>query len=427
MKGQKWMVLCLAAVLSAAALVHDAEAAQRELTIAEALISAEKVNPEMKAALAQVEQARENVKMLKSGYYPNLLIEGQKGYGSPAEKRTGVMGQPHAINPTGGLSSKITLFDATRDYTLKSARQKLLAAQEQSRIVRYKLYQNVLQLFFAGVRYRGQREVWADMAHEIDKVVQKVDDLVRTGQHSVVERLLLQDPVIDAAMNRAVYAERYRWALSQLAIITELDENEFACPLPDALTEKYPEDFDASGTSPAPARAKAEAEAARTGILVSSSKRLPKIQALANMGTYEKTRSGSVSMNYYSANLALSLPLFEGFKVTNAIKKARAFSEEKENGLKSAMLELARANARYDETTEVSRVKLQYLRQGREIAKDGLDQATIRYLSFEGPLNEVREAIRNLARARTQTIDTTVDLLQALGSKAVLNGATPRQ
>lgn len=398
----------------------------RELSVTEALRLAEKFSPEMKAAAAQEEQAAEAVEMLKSYYYPNLFAEGQKGYGSPAEKRIGVMGQPYAINPTGGISSKTTLLDLTRDYSLKSARQKLASAQAQKKITRYKLYQNALGLFFNAVRYKGQTEAWQDMAEEIDKVYKKVEIFTKTGQHSMVERLLVQDQAIDAAMTKAVYAERYNSALRQLAIITGTNEKEISCPSPASITEKYLENFDTSGTSPVIARAEAEAEAAKTGISVSSSERIPKVQALANMGTYEQSRSGGASMNYYSANVSLVLPLFEGFRVSSAIKKAKAYAREKENDLVTARLDLAQSNARFDETIGTSRLRLRYLGQGIGVAKDGLEQAKIRYLSFEGPLNEVREAIRNLARVKTQTNDANVDLLQALGSKAVINGAALR-
>lgn len=435
--GRGLLLLCLAA----AAPVHGAELGPADLTVAEALRRAEAASPELKAALAQEEQARQSLEIIKAQYYPSLFLQGIRGYGLTGSKfsgvtsgafgLSGVMGSSPATEPGVGLLSRATLWDLNRESALKTARQRLLAVREQNRVARYKLYQATLQAFFGGVRNRSQQEAWQELAKEIDAVAQKVDEFIRTGQHSLVERLLVQDPAIDAAMTRAVFAERYRSALKQLALLTGLDERGLSCPTLSSVTEQYLEAFETDLTNPLVAKAAADAEAARAAISERRSERYPKLQALAGLGPWTKDKKGAyesgVSLTNYSAGLALSLPVFEGFRVSSGIRKDQASFEEKERDLQAAELNVKLSDARFDEVISTSRIKLQYLKEGLSVAKEGLALAKRRYLAFEGPLNEVREALRNLARVQTQINDTTVDLLQALGTRAVFNGARLRR
>ena len=50
-----------------------------------------------------------------------------------------------------------------------------------------------------------------------------------------------------------------------------------------------------------------------------------------------------------------------------------------------------------------------------------------RYLKFQGSLVDLRDALRNLGRIEVDLEDTRADLLEALGSKALLDGAVPQE
>ncbi len=59
-----------------------------------------------------------------------------------------------------------------------------------------------------------------------------------------------------------------------------------------------------------------------------------------------------------------------------------------------------------------------------DLAIKAFNVAKKRYFSFEGELIDLREAFRNLARVETEIQETRTRLLQASGSKALLNGST---
>lgn len=429
LRGFQTFLFCALGFLLNAAPASAQQAAVRELAISEVLRYAEMTVPEIKAAAARESQARQAVETSKSAYYPSIFAQSIKGYGLPASNGalgiSGVMGSPYEKGLSGGFLAKATFFDLGREFAVRSARQKLEAVRQEQRVARYKIYNAALSAYFNAVRNKGQQQAWHDVAIEVDGIAQKVDEFVRTGQHSVAEQLLLQDQVIDAAMNRAVYSERYRWALKQISLLTGLDENAISCPEPAAIKEKYLEAFESGDGSPLVAKAAAEASAARTGIKERMSEHYPKLQGLGSFGGYKATRGGAPYENY-SAGIALTLPLFEGFRVSSLVDKAKAFSEEKDREVDAAKLDLSQANARYDEIISLSKIKLLYLDNELSVAKEALNAAFRRYTDFEGPLNEVREAIRNLARVSTQLNDANADLLQALGSKAILNGAVLR-
>lgn len=403
-------------------------AAASETTVKEVLQAAERASPDLEAASAREAQARDAVEFGKSYYYPTLDAEGIQSYGFQGSNGAlglgGIMSSPFRSGPTGGLVSRMTLFDLSRGYGIKAARSRLEAARAQTRVVRSALDQAALRIYFEGARDRGQMEAWQEIGAEASKVLTEVERLVRTGQHSPVERLLVQDQVDDAAMTAAAFAKRYEIALKRLALLTGLPEAGLACPSPLSASESSLAVITPGAASPAVERAQAEAEAARTVVGQRGAANYPTISALGSAGGMDKVKL--VNRVDYSAGFAVKLPLFEGFRTASEISAAKDAAAERGSLVLAAKLDLDEANASYDETIEASRVKLGFLDRELDNAQEALDLAKKRYLSFEGPLVDVRESIRNLARVRALRNDVKADLLLALGSKAVLNGGTVR-
>lgn len=405
-------------------LLWPAPTRAAEMSVEEVLRAAEKVSPDLKAAAAREAQAQDAVELGRSAYFPTLDAQGVQSWGFAGSNGAlglgGLMSSPFRSGPTGGLVSKMTLFDLSRGHGVDASRSRLEAARAQTRVARYTLDQAALRVYFDAVRDRGQMEAWREVGAEIAKVVKDVDRLVRTGQHSPVERLLIGDQADDAEMTAAAYAERYRIALRRLALLTALPEDGLACPAPASLSESALAAITPGTASPAVERAEAEAAAAKSAAEQAFAENYPTVTALGSVGGMEKVRL--VQRIDYSAGVGISLPLFEGFRTRSRASAARNASAERDFAALGARLELDEADAAYDEVMASSRVKLAYLDRELEAAQRTLELAKQRYLSFEGPLVDVRESIRNLARVRAQRNDAKVDLLLALGAKAVLHG-----
>jgi outer membrane protein TolC len=234
----------------------------------------------------------------------------------------------------------------------------------------------------------------------------------------------MDDQVEEAAMAQAVFSARYQNALRRLAFLTGLDEKAISCPAPGSLNEKNLDVIQPGSESPLIIRAVADEKSARAEVSRSSAGNYPRLNALASVGDVSQTLV--VEKMNYSGGFGFDFPIFEGFRVASDIHRAQALTNEKNNDLLAVRLELDELNAHYDDIIQSSRIRLDYLDRQLQAAHKALDSSWHRYLTFLGPLVEVREASRNLARIETQTSEVKADLLLAIGSKSLLNGGSVR-
>jgi hypothetical protein len=80
-------------------------------------------------------------------------------------------------------------------------------------------------------------------------------------------------------------------------------------------------------------------------------------------------------------------------------------------------------NAKYDTIINSSGVRLERLKHELQLARAGFDVAKKRYFRMEGPIIDVREAFKDLAKASVDTEDANANILKGQGSKELLNGA----
>ena len=130
-----------------------------------------------------------------------------------------------------------------------------------------------------------------------------------------------------------------------------------------------------------------------------------------------------VPKNDYAAAIGIDFPIFEGFRTVGETQRAQAKVQERENELDAVKLEMSETLSRYEEVITVAREQLQILEPEQRDAIQALDLAKYRYKMFQGLLVDVREALNNLGRIKMQINDARADLILALGSRALLQGA----
>lgn len=416
-------------VLLVAFLYKDAGAAQpEELGLSAALLAAESASPELKAAAAAEAQAVSELRLGRSYYYPSLEAQGIQSYGFAGSNGAlglgGLMSSPFRYGPAGGLVSQWTLFDAGRGYRLSAARARLDAAKARARAARYAVDEAALRAYLEAATDRAQSEAWREVGARVTQTLQAVERFVRTGQHSPVERLLLQDQADEAAMNRDAFAARYEIALRRLALLLGRPDAALACPAVNAISTGAASNWIPGPGSPDVERARADERAARQVAGQRAGERLPRLAALGSVGAMQRARL--VDMKDYSAGVGISVPLFEGFRLSGALAQAREAAAERASDLDAARLRAAEAELGFDEASETARVRLGYLDRQLDNAGQAFELARRRYLAFEGPLVDVREALRNLGRVRSQRNDAASELLLAHCAKLLFNGAQPR-
>ncbi len=330
------------------------------------------------------------------------------------------MGSAFRKGPAGGLVSKLSLFDMRRDSELGVERRRLQVVETQTRLTRYKVDQEAAQAYFDAARYHGAFEAWKDVSARIAEIAVDVDRLVKTGQHSMVEKLLVQDQAEDAALNEAVFTERYSGTLKRLALLVDMRE----APIEVASATISGAELNGLGPaleSPFLVRAKAERETARAAVSAREAQNYPRVSAMASVGAMDNAIL--VGKKDYSGGFGVVLPLFEGFGYSSAIKQSKAAVEEKDFDLQSAKLAVDVFDARADEVIGASRIKAQLLERELDTARRAFAEAKRRYLAFEGPLVDVRESVRNLGRIEPQLSDARADWFFNAASKAFIDGA----
>lgn len=141
---------------------------------------------------------------------------------------------------------------------------------------------------------------------------------------------------------------------------------------------------------------------------------------MASVG--EMANARVVEKKAYSGALGVILPLVD-FRTSGEIERASAMLSAKKEDAEAEKQYVSELNAKYDQIIYSAKVRLKYLQDEFDLAKKAFYVARKRYYSLEGELIDLREAFRNYARVQTEIEETQTRLLQASGSKALLNGS----
>ncbi len=397
----------------------------RMLRLGDVLRMAQSYSPDLRGGRAREVQAQADHDIVKSKIYPQVELDGIEGYGFPGSSSGllefgGVAGSPYRSGQAIDLTTKIKLFDLELHEEMRESANNLRAAGERTKILRAQVYAKAFGAYVQASVDRGEEEAWRDIrarVHEVNVVVRK---FVKTGQHSPVELLLVQDQGDQAELNERVYHEKYQLQLKRLALLTGLNARQLECPNVKTVQETDLAAIRGVKNNPRIVEAEARLEAARSAVSKSRAERLPKFYGVGSVGTMQNARL--VPEQDWSAGVALRLPIFEGFRISSKVDRAKAVTDERASELQSLHILLDEENAKFDETIASSRVELQKLEASRKAAADALKIAKRRYHNYTGRLVDVREALRNMARIETQMIAVKGELILALGQKALVNG-----
>jgi outer membrane protein TolC len=400
--------------------------AAHELTLAEVLDQAEQASPRLKAAHLQEKAAHEGVGVAKSAYAPSVAAEGIDSWGFPGSSGAlgvgGLMGSPYRSGAAAGLVATDTLFDFGRTYDgVKTAENIESLQREGIDVDKYTVDLDVLQAFYACSRYRSEHEVWDGLHAEIEIVAKEVVKYVATGQRSVVDKYLAQAQVEEARTNRNYFKSRMNSTVARLALLTGNSETELSCPSLSTAAVSVPL-YPTGAVNPYVLRSRTEVDLAKSRLTGAKADYLPKIVGVASVGTMERVRL--VNQADYSGGLGIIVPLFDGLGTVHRVGQARAELDAKTQELGAVQLQMAETNARYDEIIDASKARIEHLEREQKLAEDGFSVAKSRYFKFEGTLVDLRDALRNLGRIETDMRDTQATLLEAEGSKALLNGSS---
>ena len=397
-----------------------------ELTLAETLNTAEQNSPRLKASRLKEQAAHEGVGVAQSAYYPTVAAAAIDSWGFPGSSGAlgigGLMGSPYRSGAALGLVAQDTLYDFGRTYSsVKAAKYAEKAQHEAIEVERYSVDEDVLQTFYECSRFRSEHEVWDSLHGETELVAKEVSRFVDTGQRSVVDRYLSQGQVEEARTNRNFFKSRMNSTVSRLALLMGSTDKDLSCPALPKMEEGVPL-YPIRTINPYVLRAETEVELSENRLLRAKTDYLPKIIGVASTGMMERVRL--VNRADYSGGLGIVVPLFDGLGTSYRVGQSRAELGAKAQELAAVQLRIDEISAKYDEIIDASKARIEHLEREQGLAQEGFGVAKNRYFKFQGTLVDLRDALRNIGRIETEMIDAQANLLEATGSKALLNGSS---
>jgi len=396
------------------------------ISIDEVMRLAELNSPKLSMDRFREIAAKKSVDIARSNYFPTINLEaiddtGFSGSSAIATGIGGLMGSPYRSGVGAGVIAQQTIYDFGRTYyDVEAAKYESEFSKQNTRVTVYEVKQLALQTFYECAFFRTERDIWMRLSGESGIITKEAQHFVDTGQRSIVDRYLSKAQTEEARTAAAFFATRFKEANHELAVIMAIADQNFSCPpLPNELTSSLNPDlgFD---SSPLLARALAGTKIAHARLKEQKAGFYPKIVAVASLGYMQGSRV--VPKKDYSAGIGFVLPLFN-LHTSGEIHRASAIASASEKEVEAEEQYLQEANAKYDEIIKSSQVRLQHLNGEMVLANKAFSVAKKRYFALEADLLDLREAFRNLARVDAEVEETRTRLLQAGGSKALLNGS----
>jgi outer membrane protein TolC len=427
------MILALCALLLQTASAAEGPAVSTApLTLQETLLMAEEFSPDLKAAQARELQAENQIKVGESYLYPSLHGQAGEGYAflggdSSLLGLEQLVASPAShIGPIGGFYSSLEVFNASTYSTIALAKRNLEYAKALLAMSRYQVDLEASRAYFEAARDLGDAKAWSSAGREMQALLTEVESFVRSGYQNPVDALLVKDEVSEAQIEQNALEARYRASLNKLGVLIGKEGDSISCAPASSLIENSVDVF-LAGISPYLQIGQSQVKVAKATVSQKRAENYPVVNAMGGVDA-GVSGTGYVSPNRdYSFGVGIGIPLFEGFRVVEQTKQAKNLLSQRQFDLSGADVQVGVQSAAYDEAIDSARVELGGLSPEYEDDQKAVNMARKRYRDFQGPLVDVREALRDLARVSVAQNDATAEMLFSLTGKSLLNGGTVRR
>ncbi len=413
-------------ILTPAVLAGAAET--KPLSLKAAVLQAEAYSPGIKAALAAVKKAESAITVSRSFLLPNLEAQGTDeqgflGSAGPVPLQ-GIAGSPLKFEPSGGLATSLDL-NPQYPFALWAAYKDLETAKAKVLVERYVVDQQAIDYYFTAAFQRGLRDVWRYVEKElIDPLYASVKVFVRNGQVNPQDLYLLEDQLWVARYGQASALVRYNYNIEKLGILLGIDSATIVAPSIDALGDPDIGVFTLGKESPYITRAVAAARAADVRVKQKIAQYFPEVGLTGSFGGEGNTIPG-VRAHSYSGVFEVRVPIFEGLRYYGEHQEAKHFYEQSAFLVGDARIFVGEGDASFDKEVKDSKARLSYYLPELKNDQKALRLSRYRYLAFQGPLVDVREAIRDIGDTETRIEMSRRDLFANAASKKVWDGGRP--
>jgi outer membrane protein len=398
-----------------------------ELTLDQAICSAVDRHPVLKAGVFAAKSYRQQEKVAQSSYYPQIsamALETVGFQGSAAATGVeGLMVSPFHKSPSVGLFLKQNIWDFGRTTgTVSVAEKETTLSKKNTLVDALKVGEVAQQTYHLCSRDRSLAEVYSRIVSESELIQKEVENFVRVGQRSVVDSYLSKSQTEEVKTMAEDYKRRFELDNQRVAYLTGKDAKEPLCPL---FSDKTIQELKSvAGTASASfllAAADARTEVSQAQKRLALKDYHPKLVGIASLGWMNGTELG-LRQQYYSAAIALIVPIFEGLKTVSDVHKHELSIIQSEKQADATRFGIDEANINYDRNIESAQIRMKRLKDEALYAEEAFQTAKKRYFDLQGTLVDLREATRNLARTSGELKVAFYDLATQSTAKALLNG-----
>jgi outer membrane protein TolC len=399
---------------------------EKPLELADVLLRAEQYSPNLKSAEQEEFSAQQSVRISMSLYYPTLDATALDSTGFPASARApstfnGLMSSPYRVGISAGAFSTYTFFDLTREYGVKAAKYGVQASGEDIKVQRLDVDMQAMNLYMDAVLNLAQRESWKGIQDEVDRLYAVVKKFVRNGQYSEVTSWLLKNQTERALRQQEDFDLSYQAALRRIEIaigapegtVTVAGLSQLPATLQELESHRLPE-------SPLISLPKVQTEVSQAVTQQQSAQNYPRLYGLASVGGMDDSRLEP--KQDYSAWIGVTVPIFEGFRITAEEQRARAEAESTSDRAKQAELDVADSDTRFDQQTKIHKSDIEHLQIERDDALKALKLAEHRYVTFVGDLADVRDSLYSYESSESDLNAAQVELYRSKLARAIIDG-----
>ena len=401
-----------------------------EISLNEALKEAESNSPKLKSASFQAKAAEQKERDARSGYLPSVDLAVVGSDGSPGSFAFLGVDNNIAAADRIGEGGAATLRQTIWDFGRTSSAVKAATAERDFQNTTTSLNQSdidlqVLNVYLTCSFLKTAIKDAEFTANQAKLIASETNNYVRSGQRSVIEKYLVDAQAKEAETMGAELKARIESVEQRLGVIIGRQTGERVfCPNLDKPEVDVRSLEKTIRSSPLLDVFRASANMAKYQLDQAKSDENPMFFGLATGGYFNDIQKKD-GWNY-SAGVALTLPLFDGFHRDAQIERRKAEFESSQSLIDYSKQVVDESNSKYDEQIKALDVRLNFLAAEVNLAKDAFGLAKKRYFGFKGSMIDLREALRNLNRVLLSIDEAHRDLLIARGSHAIYNGARSR-
>jgi len=308
--------------------------------------------------------------------------------------RDNLMGSVNVMFPvyTGGL----------RGSRIKQAKSGLEVAKEENRQTDLEVVYDVKRLYYAGVMAGQLVQIGTDSLARMEATLNLTEQLYKTGSGKVKKTDYLRTKSIVESLRTVVADLENKKQMTQAALITVMgmDWNR-EVELADTEVPYAPRDIDparlvemAYKSNPQIAKVQAAVRAAEAGIGVARSGHIPKVGVFANAqriwNSYDAGIVTPQNKESWTIGFGVDIPIFQGFRVINEEREARANLQKLQNQL--ALLRQGVALQVKNSYQDVLKTQQQQA-SAREAFQAAMENRDLNVRAYQEELVETRDVI----------------------------------